>query len=308
MPAITPFLWFNNQAEAAVNFYTKLFENSKAEDVTFYEDASAEVSGQPEGSVMTVAFQLEGQDFIALNGGPQFTFSPAVSFLVGCETREELDVLWQGLSSGGTVLMEVGTYPFSERYGWVQDQFGVSWQLILGQRTQKITPSLLFVGQQSGKAEEAMALYAATLDNSKFENSKVISVQRYGPGEENPEGTVKHATFSLNGQEFVAMDGGGAHAFTFTPAISFMVSCETQTEVDHLWDQLSKDGDENAQQCGWLQDRYGVSWQIVPTVLHELLSDPDPEKSHRTMQAMLKMKKLNIRALRQAAESSHSPV
>jgi predicted 3-demethylubiquinone-9 3-methyltransferase (glyoxalase superfamily) len=301
MQTITPFLWFTDQAEEAVNFYVSLFRNSKAGNLTRYEEASAKVSGRPEESVMTIEFQLEGQDFIALNGGPEFTFSPAVSFFVSCETPEEIDKLWQKLSTGGTVLMELDKYPFSEKYGWLQDRYGVSWQFILADRAQKITPCLLFVGKQYGKAEEAMHLYT-----SLFKNSGIRYLERYGAGEGSSEGTVKHATFSLNGQEFIAMDSGLEHHFTFTPAISLMVSCKTQEEVDGLWNKLSEGGEKEAQQCGWLKDQYGVSWQIVPTVLNALLSNPDPEKSKRVMKAMLQMKKLDIEALKQAAEQSYS--
>jgi predicted 3-demethylubiquinone-9 3-methyltransferase (glyoxalase superfamily) len=294
MPAITPFMWFDDQAEEAVNFYVSLFRNSRIEDVTRYVKASAEVSGRPEGSIMTVAFQLAGQDFIALNGGPEFTFSPAVSFFVSCETPDEVDQLWQKLSDGGSVLMQLGKYPFSEKYGWLQDKYGVNWQLILADRAQKITPCLLFVGKQYGKAEEAMTLYT-----SLFKNSNIRYIERYQAGEASSEGAVKHAAFSLNGQEFIAMDSGLEHDFTFTLAISFMVNCKTQEEVDSLWEKLSEGGEKEAQQCGWLKDKYGVSWQIVPTVLHELLSDSNPEKAKNVLKALLQMKKIDIQKLRQ---------
>lgn len=158
---ITPCLWFDNQAEEAVNFYVATFKNTKIETTTRYDEASAKVSGQKEGSVLTIAFQIEGQEFLALNGGP---------------------------------------------------------------------------------------------------------------------------------------------VFKFTPAISFIVNCETQEEVDELWEKLTQGGDEKAQQCGWLQDKYGVSWQIVPTILNKLLSDPDPVKAQRVMAAMLQMKKIDSAKLQQAYE------
>lgn len=297
MQAITPFLWFDDQAEEAVNFYISLFKNSKVQDTTRYVGASAEVSGRPDGSVMTVSFQLAGQDFIALNGGPEFTFSPAVSLFVACETPEEVDQLWQKLSDSGSVLMGLGEYPFSQKYGWLQDKYGVNWQLILADRSQKITPCLLFVGEQNGKAEEAMNLYT-----SLFPNSKVQYLERYQAGEGPDEGKVKHATFALNGQEFIVMDSGLAHKFTFTLGISFMVSCDNQEEIDRFWKTLTEGGDKEAQQCGWLKDRYGVSWQIVPSVLNDLLSHPDPQKAQRALKAMLQMKKLDIEQLKQAAE------
>ena len=154
---------------------------------------------------------------------------------------------------------------------------------------QKITPFLWF----DGKAEEAMNFYT-----SIFKNSKVVNIMRYGEAGPGPKGTVMAATFQLDGQEFTALNGGPM--FTFSPAISFFVNCETQEEVDDLWKKLSEGGEK--QRCGWLKDKYGVSWQIVPTVLGELLQDKDPEKSKRVMNAMLQMDNLDIKSLKQAYE------
>ena len=155
---------------------------------------------------------------------------------------------------------------------------------------QKITPFLWF----DGKAEEAAKFYT-----SVFKNSKMGQIRRYGEAGPGPKGSVLSATFELEGQEFSALNGGPQ--FTFTPAISFFVSCETQEEVDEFWDKLSEGGRKN--RCGWLQDKFGVSWQIVPTALGRLLGDPDPEKSSRVMKAMLQMEKLDIRGLQQAYEN-----
>jgi predicted 3-demethylubiquinone-9 3-methyltransferase (glyoxalase superfamily) len=158
---------------------------------------------------------------------------------------------------------------------------------------QKITPCLWFDDQ----AEEAVAFYTAI-----FNNSKTLAVARYGEaGQEihgRPAGSVMTVAFELDGQAFTALNGGPV--FTFNEAISFQVNCETQEEVDYYWQKLSAGGDEKAQQCGWLKDKYGVSWQIVPTVLPKLINDADAEKSKRAMEAMLKMKKLNIDELKRA--------
>ena len=277
MQKIRPFLWFDGKAEEAAKFYTSIFKNSKIRSI----------------SQMSATFLLDGLEFIALNGGPQFKFSPATSFFVECERREELDAEWKKLSKGGTVLMELAAYPFSEKFGWVQDEFGVSWQLNLAGRKQTITPFLMFVGEQYGKADEAMSFYI-----SLFKNSSVTRIERYGAGEAEAEGTVKHARFALNGQQFMAMDSAREHPFTFTPAISFFVSCETQKEIDYFWEKLSAGGEKD--RCGWLKDKFGVSWQIVPPVLGEFLNDEDEEKSERVMKAMLEMDKLDIKALRRA--------
>ena len=152
---------------------------------------------------------------------------------------------------------------------------------------QTITPFLWFDNQ----AEEAVKLYT-----SLFKNSKIVSIMRYGEAGPGPKGTVMTATFQLDGQEFVALNGGPD--FKFTEAISFVINCKTQEEVDHFWEKLSEGGEES--RCGWLKDKYGVSWQVVPTVLVEMLRDKDAEKSKRVMQAMLKMNKLDIKQLKQA--------
>ncbi len=152
---------------------------------------------------------------------------------------------------------------------------------------QKITPFLWF----DGKAEEAMNFYI-----SIFKNSKIVSVTRYGETGPGPKGTVMTAKFELDGQEFVALNGGPQ--FTFTEAISFVVNCETQQEVDELWEKLSEGGEKS--RCGWLKDKYGLSWQVVPTVLVEMLQDKDAKKSNRVMQAMLQMDKIDIETLRRA--------
>lgn len=294
MQKITPFLWFDNQAEEAVSFYASIFKNSKIGGVARYGEAGADISGRSKGTVMTVEFELEGQEFIALNGGPYFNFSPAISFFVS-ETEKAIDALFEKLSEGGTILMEPGEYPFSKKFAWVQDKYGLSWQLNLGSRTQKIAPFLMFVGGQHGKAEEAINFYI-----SLFKNSQIAEISRYGHGEEDPEGTVRHAVFTLEGEEFMAIDSGYEHQFTFTPAVSFMVNCKTQEEVDELWEKFSRDGE--IEQCGWVRDKYGVSWQIVPIILGEMLLDKDPLKTERVMEAMLKMDKLDIAALKRAYE------
>lgn len=290
MQKITPFLWFNNNAEEAATFYTSLFRNSGIGNIHRYGDAGP----GPKGSVMTLTFQLEGLQFMALNGGPVFAFTPATSMFVSLESQEDIDAIWRALSKGGKVLMELGKYPFSERFGWVQDSFGLSWQLYLGKGTRRVTPFLMYIGQQ-GKAEEAIRLYS-----SVFKNSCITTIARYEKGEPGVEGAVKHAVFSLDGQEFMAMDSNGEHNFTFTEAFSLYVNCETQLEVDELWEKLSQGGSKG--QCGWLKDRYCVSWQIVPTALGKMLGDSDPERSKRVTKAMLQMKKLDIAGLKRAYE------
>ena len=298
MQKITPHLWFDNQAEAAVQFYTSVFPNSKIGRITRYDEASAQVSGQAVGSVLTVEFKLVGQQFAGLNGGPQFHFNPSISFHVKCATKNEVDEFWDKLSDDGDILMPLGEYPFSERYGWCNDRYGVSWQVIFAGASeirQRITPVLMFVGDVCGNAEEAVNFYG-----SVFADANATVAARYGKGEApDKEGAVRYAHFTLEGQEFGAMDSAQAHDFAFNEAISFLVHCEDQQEVDYFWKKLTADGGEESM-CGWLKDRYGVSWQIVPQQLTEMLNAEDKEKALQATKAMLQMKKIDIATLQKA--------
>jgi predicted 3-demethylubiquinone-9 3-methyltransferase (glyoxalase superfamily) len=196
--------------------------------------------------------------------------------------------------------MPLDNYGSSKRYGWVQDRFGLSWQLSLGKLAgvgQKITPSLLFVGSQQGRAEEATNLYTHV-----FEDATVEGIQHYPADAGKDAGTVQHAQFRLNQETFMAMDTAFDHAFGFTEAISLEIACATQAEVDYFWAALTADGGEEGP-CGWLKDKFGVSWQVVPTELYNLLSDPDTTKTQSVTRALLQMKKLDIAALQHAYEA-----
>ena len=293
---IVPNLWFDSEAEEAANFYASIFKNSRVGRLDYYGDSGAEVSGKKKGSVVTVDFELCGQKFVGINGGPYFTFSPAMSLAVRCETVEEVDAIWKKLLSGGKVLMDIGEYPFSKRYGWLQDKYGLSWQLIHCGTPQKIEPNLLFVGGRRGQAMEAINFYL-----SLFKGSKINDCTLYGPNDPNgKEGEVMYASFDLAGQTFSAMDGGGEHDFEFTGAISFMINCDSQAEIDVFWDKIPAGGGKH-QQCGWVADRFGVHWQVVPREMEKLITIADSTKREKVMKAMLQMKKLDIKTLEQAA-------
>src|SRR5437660_5263043 len=290
MQTITPHLWFDKEAKEAAELYTSIFKHSKIKN-------AATLHNTPSGSVDLLTIELMGQEFRLISAGPLFKFTPAVSFLVACDTKNEVDALWNELSKGGSALMELAEYPFSEKYGWTQDRYGLSWQVMfMGAREikQKIIPTLMFVGDVCGKAEEAINSYV-----SVFHNAKVGDIVRYGRGEEpDKEGTVKHASFKLEELQFAAMDSARGHNFTFNEAISFVVHCDTQQEIDYYWEKLS--AVRAAEQCGWLKDRYGLSWQIVPTVMDEMLKGKDEKKIARVTEAFLKMKKFDIEALKRA--------
>jgi|SRR6185312_2353911 len=295
MQKITPFLWFNDNAEEAMNFYVSTFKNSKVGMIRRYGDAGP----GPKGSVMTSTFQINGYEFSTLNGGPIYKPTPATSFFVIFNSEKEISEAWAKLSEGAQILMPFNAYPFSEKFGWLNDKFGVSWQLHLVTKYPDTTPDvstfLLFTGVDHGKAEEAISFYT-----SLFKNSSIERVERFKAEEPGVEGTVKHAAFTLNGVKFMAMDSNAPHAFTFSPGISLFISCETQEEVDMFWNKLGEGGKTN--RCGWLDDKYGVTWQIVPTALGRLLGDPDPKKAGRVMQAMMQMEKLDIAGLERAAK------
>lgn len=295
---IAPFLWFDKQAGEAIDFYTAIFPNSRIHFIRRYP-ADYQVGPQADmaGRVLTAAFELAGMQFFALDGGPQFQINPSISFYVQCASAEEIGTLWEQLAAGGSVLMPLQEYPFSARFGWVRDRFGITWQLSLDGAPLQIVPFLTFTQSQHGKAEEAIRFYA-----SLFADSGVDALLRYEAGEEGDEGTLRFARFRLGGQPFMAIDGGTSHDFTFNEAISLYVDCIDQAEQDALWNSLS--AVPEAEQCGWLKDRYGVSWQIVPSALGPLMSDPDPARSRRVTEALMQMKKIDIPALERARDGA----
>jgi predicted 3-demethylubiquinone-9 3-methyltransferase (glyoxalase superfamily) len=300
MRKITPHLWFDKEAKDAAELYTSLIPNSKITSVKTLHDT-------PSGDCDMVSFELSTQSFMAISAGPLFKFNPSVSFQVKCKTKDEVNAIFEKLSEGGKVLVPLGSYPFSDRYGWLEDKYGLSWQVILaGEREmkQRIIPVLMFVGGVCGKTEEAVNFYAEVFKNSftgaeGSTNANILA--RYGRGEEpDREGTVRYASFTLLGQDFGAMDSAREHKFAFNEAISFMVPCDTQAEIDYFWERLS--ADPKAGQCGWLKDRYGLSWQITPTIMNEMLVGTDKDRTARVTKAFLKMKKFDIDALKRAYE------
>lgn len=303
---IVPCLWFDTEAEEAVKFYTSLFKNSKINTEARYPEAGQEIHQKEAGSIMTVDFELEGYQLLALNGGPHFKFNPSISLFVICRDEAEINRLWKQLFEGGEALLPLDSYDWSPRYGWLQDRYGLNWQLMIddsGQsQAQKICPSLFFTGASHGKAEQAIEFYT-----SVFEDSNVEGILKYDKEDNNEYalGTVKHAQFQLRGETFMAMDSGMENDFPFNEAFSLMVMCKDQQEIDKYWEHLTEGGDPQAQQCGWLKDKFGISWQVTPVGMEELLNDPDKEKANRAMEAMLKMKKIDLEGLKNPAQKSH---
>ncbi len=299
MQKITPHLWYDKEAKEAAEFYCSLFPNSKITNITTLHNT-------PSGDADIVSFEIGGQKFMSISAGPFFKFNPSVSFFINFDpsrdknARKNLDAAWKKLSEGGTELMPLDKYPFSEHYGWIQDKYGLSWQLILtnpdGEERPFIVPSLLFVGDVCGKAEEASNFYL-----SVFKDTKQGITARYPKGmEPDKEGTIMFTDFMIENQWFAAMDSAHEHNFAFNEAISFMVSCDTQKEIDYFWEKLS--AVPLAEQCGWLKDKYGLSWQITPAIMDEMMSKGTKEQIARLTQAFLPMKKFDIAKLKKAYE------
>ncbi|TXF78933.1 VOC family protein [Chryseobacterium sp.] len=283
---IFPCLWFDGNGQEAARFYTETFGGRITADTP-----------------VVLNLELFWQKIMILNAGPQFEKNASVSFMVLCETAEEVEQYWKPLSEGGIVLMDLGEYPWSKKYGWVRDRYGVTWQVYLGEKQgdQKIVPTLMFIHGNNGRAQEAMELYIRI-----FPNSKIGNVLKYGDGVGNetheiPE-NVQHAHFELNGYTFFCMDNSYDHKFDFNEGISMVVMTDDQVETDHLWNSLTADGGRESM-CGWLKDKFGVSWQIVPKKLIELMNDPDSEKGRKVMGAMMTMQKIIIEDLEKAYNS-----
>jgi predicted 3-demethylubiquinone-9 3-methyltransferase (glyoxalase superfamily) len=275
---IYPCLWFDGQAKEAADFYCSIFKNSKITVET----------------PMVVNFELAGKKFMGLNGGPMFKINPAISIFATFESIDETNFVWNKLIEGGKALIQIDKHDWSERYGWLQDKFGLTWQISVVNNVgdqPSIKPSMLFTNEKFGKAEEAINFYIST-----FDNSKIDVIINYPEG--NPfGGKVMYSEFNLKQHGFIAMDGPGNHDYAFNEGIFIVVDCKNQEEIDHYWNTLSGNGGQESQ-CGWVKDKFGVSWQIVPTVLGELMSNP--EKGQRVMQVVMKSKKFDIEELRNA--------
>jgi predicted 3-demethylubiquinone-9 3-methyltransferase (glyoxalase superfamily) len=294
---IIPHLWYDQEAKEAAEFYTSLFPNSRITNVTT-------LTGTPSGDTDIVSFELWGYSFMAISAGPLFKFNPSISFMVNFDpaqdkdARERIDDVYNKLIDGGKVLMPLDRYPFSERYAWVEDRYGLSWQLILtdpeGEERPPIIPTLLFVGDLCGKAEEATNFYL-----SVFRDSKRGEITRYPKGmEPDKEDNIMFTDFMLEGQWFAAMDSGRMHDFAFNEAVSLLVNCDTQAEIDYYWEKLS--AVPEAEQCGWLKDKYGLSWQVSPAHMDAMLQGGDRERIDRVTQAFLVMKKFDLAKLQEA--------
>ncbi len=302
---IIPHLWYDKEAKEAAEFYISAFGALGLPDT--HIQSVRTIHDTPSGDCDIVTFEIAGQQFMSISAGPYFKFNPSISFILNFDpgkdpkAKEHLDQLWAKFSEGGKALMELQEYPFSKHYGWIVDKYGLSWQLMLtnpdGEERPFITPSLLFVKQKSGKAKEAREYYLSVFRNAKEGASTYYEADT--PVNQK-KGDVMYTDFKLENMWLAAMDGGDPHEFDFNEAVSFIVNCDTQEEIDYYWEKLS--AVPESEQCGWCKDKFGVSWQIVPTAMEEMMKSGDQEKINRVTQAFLKMKKFDIAELEKAAE------
>lgn len=277
---IYPCLTIKGRIAEAADFYMNTFGNGKISQT----------------SPFVIQITLSGQKFMLLNDGPSSKPNPSISFMVIGETADETEQYWNKLLEGGEVLMPLDSYDWSPKYGWIQDKYGVSWQLYTGEKNadtpQKFSPTLMFVGAKAGKASDAVNFYTQV-----FPDSTVQGILKYSAGDKENTDFVKHAQFRIRNFVMMAMDSSLDHGFNFVDAISLVVECETQAEIDAYWEKLTAHGGAEVM-CGWLTDQYGVSWQIVPKVLGQLMQDTT--RASRVMEALMQMKKLIIADLENA--------
>ncbi len=272
---ISTCFWFNGVANDAAQFYCSIFPSAQL---------------LSENAIVTTFYAFD-QTFTCLNGRVDFPINPSISIFINFSSLEELEFVWEKLSQDGNILMPLDKYDWSLKYGWVQDKFGITWQLSFESAReikQIAVPSLLFVGENFCRAKEALDFYTGIFFTSEIEN---ISFQKDNSSDDRV--AIKHAQFSLIGYRLKIMESNLKHNFTFNEGVSLIVYCDNQNEIDHYWESLTSGGKENM--CGWLQDKYGVCWQIIPSILPELMADQ--KRSKNVMQAFMKMKKFDIATL-----------
>ncbi len=274
-----PCIWCNHDARVMADFYVGTFPDSRVVDE----------------NQAVVVFTVNNQRIMLLNGGDMFNPTPTIALRYLTSEEAEIEDIYRKLRDGGKDLIPLNEYSFSKRYAWVEDRFGMTWQLYTSKKEdiiQKIVPTLMFVDKNNGKAEEAMNFYT-----SIFPDSNLKTIQRYtSDGQEETPGNIEHGQFVLNNFLMMIKDSSYPHSFNFSEGISMVVECNTQEEIDTYWGLLTREGGEGGT-CGWLKDKYGMNWQIVPATIDKLMRSPKVQK------AMMGMQKLDIQLLRKAAEA-----
>lgn len=276
-----PCIWFENNGTEAAQYYSTIFPNTHI--IT--------------DNGMVQILSINGQYMMFLTAGPVFKPNASVSFLIANKDETETERLFNELKKEGAVLMPLDSYPFSKKYGWVLDKYGITWQLYTGEKgntDQYFTPTLMFINQQNGRAKEAINYYTKL-----FPHSHTEGVLEYD-GSEDINGNVQHAQFNINGYTLACMDSSLSHPFDFDEGISIVVMTKDQEETDYYWDNMTKDGGAESK-CGWLKDKFGLSWQIVPKKSIELLNHSDAAIAKKVTDVLMKMNKIIIADLEAAA-------
>lgn len=290
--SIVPCLWFDDDAEAAAALYTRVFAGGRVTATSRYPAEGENPSKKAPGSVLTVEVELCGQAFSLLNGGPHFTKTASISFYALLPTVDDVDRVFNALADGGKVMMPLDAYPWSERFGWVQDRHGVSWQVMREGTSPTIAPGFMFSDAHHGEAQAAMAHWTRALGGT-------VDDVAFHDGKTGPKDTVFHARFTLRGVPMRAIDSAMKHGFTFNEGVSIQVLCADQGEIDHVWDALL-DGGGTPSMCGWLKDRFGVSWQVVPREVTRWMTTSDARARDRAFAAMMPMRKIDIATIETA--------
>ena len=278
--SIYPCVWCNNKAKEMAEFYSEIFPETKIIDE----------------NPVVVLLEMFGQKLMLLNGGDIFKPNPTISLMYLSMNADEIDRIWNKLSDGGSPMMPLNEYPFSPKYGWVVDKYGLSWQLYTAVSeshiVQKLVPTLMFTGKQNGNAEKAADFYT-----SLFPNSAIRGMLRYpGDGGE-VQGNIQHGEFLIHDYLFMLMDSSNIPDDVFTEGVSLVVECDYQEEIDNYWEVLTSNGGEESR-CGWLKDQFGVSWQIVPRQLGEWMA-----ASPKVTEELFKMGKLDMNVLENASKN-----
>lgn len=274
---IFPCIWFDKNAQEAAQFYT-----------TVFEDATI-LSQNP----MVTIMHINGCQFMLLNGGNTYSPNPAISYYVYCGSEEMVQNIYAKITEKGKILMALDSYDWSPKYAWVEDEYGVNWQLDVNDSSseQKIVPSIMLSNEQFLKTKEIQQFYTST-----FVPSEVLLEANYPAGSSVPEDALLFTQFRIKDMLLNAMSNSQPFEYSFTAGNSFVVECDFQEDIDFYWETLGENG--SYQMCGWLTDSYGISWQIVPKILKQLMADEN--RAPRVIEAFLDMQKFNIQKLKDA--------
>lgn len=299
MLAIKPHLWFSQSAKQAAEFYASFMPDAAVNYTNHFPMGGGECE--------IVEFTIAGQSFFGISAGQGIGINPSISFMINFDPSRDpdaarhIDEIWSKLTEKGKVHMPLDSYPFSKRYGWVEDKYGISWQLMLtnpeGEERPVIIPSLMFTEPVTGRANEAIDFYCSIFKDGKRGTTAPRPVDM-GPDK---AGTLMFADFYIDQTWFAAMDSALQHGYNFNDAVSLLIPCETQEEIDHYWQALTTDGQPG--QCGWLKDKYGVSWQVASTVMFDAFKKGSPEQIARVTESFMTMKKVDMATLQRAYDS-----